>query len=432
MKTLFLLLELGAGVVIAVGSAAWTHAEESKSASQPSVDSVVALLGLVLDADEQTARDCLRIVTRAVQNGEVAGERLSALRDQLGERLSAILADNANPLRLDAALLAVAWKDAGAIRIARATLKDPDSRSESRLAALQALIAANDRAVLEDAQSILADRESNSSDFRAQVLGALGRLDSPDVAAFVLMQYDQFEPSLRPRVVELLTQRPEWTAPLLAAIADKQISKDALNLNQLRRIASFNDPELEQRFTAIYGAIRDGRNPARERMVRKMADFLRGTPGNPHRGVAVFKKVCAQCHKIYGEGAEVGPDITRNGRNNWQQLLSNVFDPSLVIGPGYQARQLLTADGRVLTGLPVEESEQRVVLKVQGGKIETIARADIDEYVVSEVSMMPEELEKQLKQQEIADLMSYLALDKPPDDPDAKYLPGAPAPKQQR
>jgi putative heme-binding domain-containing protein len=227
-----------------------------------------------------------------------------------------------------------------------------------------------------------------------------------------------------------LTQRPEWSLPLLAAISDKQINKDSLNLNQLRRIASFNDPQVKEQFAAIYGAIREGRNPARERTVRDMADFLHGTPGNPHRGAAVFKKICAQCHKIYGEGAEVGPDITLNGRNNWQQLLSNVFDPSLVIGPGYQARQLLTADGRVLTGLPIEESEQRVVLKVQGGKIETIAREDIDEYKVSEVSMMPEELEKQLSKQEIADLMSYLALDKPPEDPDAKSLPGAPAPEK--
>ena len=32
--------------------------------------------------------------------------------------------------------------------------------------------------------------------------------------------------------------------------------------------------------------------------------------------------------------------------------------------------------------------------------------------------------------QELADLMSYLALDKPPDDPSAKFLPGAPVPKK--
>jgi len=74
--------------------------------------------------------------------------------------------------------------------------------------------------------------------------------------------------------------------------------------------------------------------------------------------------------------------------------------------------------------LLVEESPQRVVLKVQGGKQEIIPRDDIDEFKVSEISLMPEQLEKQLSQQEIIDLFAYITLDKPPRDPSAKRLPG--------
>ncbi|MFO1093229.1 MAG: c-type cytochrome [Planctomycetaceae bacterium] len=395
-----------------------------------SVDAVIPLLELVLDADESTARQCLGIVTRAIQNDELPAERVAALREQLGKRLRAIYGDPKHPLRLDSALLAAGWQDSEAVRITRETFADRQSSAGQRLAALQALIALQLPDALADAKSVLGDPQGNPLDFRIQVLGSLGRLESPEIGTFLLTKLDDFEPELRPRALELLTQRPEWTNPLLAAIADKRISKDMLNLNQLRRIASFNDPQLKEQFTAIYGALREGRDPDRELLVRKMKNYLEAVPGDPRKGAAAFKKVCAQCHKIYGEGADVGPDITLNGRNNWDQLVSNVFDPSLVIGAGFQARQLLTTDGRVLTGLPVEESDQRVVLKVQGGKIETIARADIDDYKVSEVSMMPEELEKQLTKQEIADLMSYLALDKPPEDPSAKFLPGAPVPKK--
>jgi putative heme-binding domain-containing protein len=195
-------------------------------------------------------------------------------------------------------------------------------------------------------------------------------------------------------------------------------------------MASFKDEAFAKSFKTLYGAIRDGRNPDRERVLNNMRDFLHGTPGEPERGVAVFKKVCAQCHKLYGEGAEVGPDLTGSGRNNWDQLLTNVLDPSLVIGGSYQARLVQTEDGRVLTGLPVEENDQRVVLKVQGGKLETIPRDQIELYKVSEVSMMPEQLEKQLTPQELADLFSFLALDKPPSDPTAKFLPGYPRGKK--
>lgn len=403
-------------------------ANSELGAADRSPDTVIPLLELVLDADEVTARECLGIVTRAAQNGELTAERVAALSEQLGPRLAPIVADVEHPLRLEAALLAVAWRDPDATRLIREALTRPAAPAATRLAALQSLIAARDPEVFGDAQAILSDA-GHPVEFRQQVLAACGRLDSPDVATFVLSKFDRFEPELQPRALELLTQRPEWSAPLLAAIADKSISKDVLNLNQLRRIASFGDPQLKEQFATIYGALREGRDPDRERLVKLMKNYLEAAPGDPHKGVAAFKKVCAQCHKLYGEGEDVGPDITRNGRNNWEQLISNVFDPSLVIGAGYQARQILTIDGRVLTGLPVEESAQRVVLKVQGGKIETIAREDIEEYRLSDVSLMPEQLEKQLTKQEIADLMSYLALDKPPTDPDARYLPGAPVPK---
>jgi putative heme-binding domain-containing protein len=114
-----------------------------------------------------------------------------------------------------------------------------------------------------------------------------------------------------------------------------------------------------------------------------------------------------------------------NGRSSFEQLLSNVFDPSLVIGAAYQARVVVTADGRVLTGLVAEESDQRVVLKMQGGKQETIPRSEVEELKVSRLSLMPEDLEQQLKPQELADLFAYITLDKPPGDPMARKLPGS-------
>ena len=152
---------------------------------------------------------------------------------------------------------------------------------------------------------------------------------------------------------------------------------------------------------------------------------MRRTPGDPRAGRAVFKKLCAQCHKIHGDGVDVGPDITSNGRNDFDQLLSNIFDPSLVIGPAYQATTVATADGRVFTGLLAEDTAERIVLKLQGGKTEAIPRAAVDEVKLSELSMMPEEIENQLSPGEIADLLAFLSFDKPPEDPTARRLPGA-------
>ncbi len=92
---------------------------------------------------------------------------------------------------------------------------------------------------------------------------------------------------------------------------------------------------------------------------------------------------------------------------------------------GDQALTVVTKEGRVVSGLPIEDSPQRVVLKVQGDKQEIIARREIDEVVSSKLSLMPEGLEKQIPPQEMHDLFAFITLDKPPEDPDARRLTGS-------
>ena len=138
-----------------------------------------------------------------------------------------------------------------------------------------------------------------------------------------------------------------------------------MNVNQVRKLAASKYGDLADRVRSIWGIVRESRNPGREQVINRMRETLKAAHGDPLAGAVVFRNVCAQCHKMYGEGQEVGPDVTLNGRASYEQLLSNVFDPSLVIGPAYQATTVATSDGRVLTGLIVEDSPERVVLKLQ-------------------------------------------------------------------
>src|SRR5262245_51695673 len=108
-------------------------ADDSASSKQ-AADAVIPLLNLVLDADESTARQCLELVTRAIQNDELPAERIAALREQLGKRLKTIYSDAKHPLRLDAALLAAGWQDSEALRITRDTFADRNSSPGQRLA----------------------------------------------------------------------------------------------------------------------------------------------------------------------------------------------------------------------------------------------------------------------------------------------------------
>ncbi len=390
---------------------------------------LVRVFGLLADgpsAEPATARKVLEALTLKVQSGEVAAAPLAALRSELAPQLRAIVAGPpAAPLWFDAALLTTSWKDAEGLAATRSIVADSNSPFERRLRALVALIASGDHQVLPTVAALLADRRAAGAESRGQVLAALGKLDDPGVADLVLAGYPALEPELQPRAVELLTQRPAWSRALLRAIGRGAVSKDALNLNQVRTLLRSKDPDLVAEVKVRWGTVRDGRNPQREEVIGRMRASLRAQHGDPSAGQKVFQRVCAQCHKIYGEGQDVGPEITLNGRGSYEQLLSNVFDPSLVIGAAYQATTVATADGRVLTGLVAEDSPGRVVLKTQGGKLESIARADVEEMKISSLSLMPEDLEKQLTPQELSDLFAFLTLDRPPADPKAQPIPGA-------
>lgn len=127
---------------------------------------------------------------------------------------------------------------------------------------------------------------------------------------------------------------------------------------------------------------------------------------------------------MHDEGNLIGPDITKSGRGTLDQLLSNVFDPNLVIGEAYQARVAQMKDGRVIIGLPVEDNKQRLVLRTATGQDETLARDAIQKSEVLKISLMPEGLEMSMNEQERVDLLTYLSWDLHPENPEAVQLAG--------
>jgi putative membrane-bound dehydrogenase-like protein len=401
--------------------------------SNPRPEAAVALLSQLLATRQEGAvadasQWSLEIVAERLRVRSMPKAQLAILHQLLPKALSNLLAGDPDaPLSLDAALIATAWKDPAALKAVGGAFISPRTSKERRLQALDALIDSGDPTVLDVVGPALADRKAGTSAFRGQMLASLGRLDSPEVAKVVMASYPRLEPDLQPKAVELLTQRVAWTKVLLDAVERKVVPTSALSVNQIRLLGSMKHPDVAERVKAIFGTFREGRNPAREQVIESIRGKLKEAHGDPVAGQVVFRNVCGQCHKIYGEGQEVGPDVTLNGRGSYEQLLSNVFDPSLVIGPGYQATTVATTDGRVLNGLVVEDSPQRIVLKLQGGKLETVAKSAVEESRLSPLSLMPEALETQITPKELADLFAFITLDKSPGDGSAQPIPGTPS-----
>ncbi|QDV23746.1 Cytochrome c [Aureliella helgolandensis] len=244
----------------------------------------------------------------------------------------------------------------------------------------------------------------------------------------ILANWANLPASVQLSAIEPLTRQAGSMRRLVQAVADGKIQRDLINTNQLQKWASSSQQELKEELEQVWGKVRVAQNVARQKVVQSALQNLRaGSPGSASRGALVFERVCSQCHRFRGKGFEVGPDITNNGRGNLEQLASNILDPSLVIGPAFQARMLLTVDGDLLSGILVGESERYIQLKLQGGKIVEFDREqEIEELKVSDKSMMPEGLEAQMTEQELRDLFAYLCLLKPLGAEDNELIPGTP------
>ncbi len=228
-------------------------------------------------------------------------------------------------------------------------------------------------------------------------------------------------------IAERLCQREETALPLLSKVVDGTFRKELIGPNRVRLLAGSGKEEIRVAVAKIWGNVNTETSAERETVISKMADSLRwDARGDAERGWLVYDRICGQCHVMHGRGAEVGPNITANGRGSYEQLLVSVFHPSLVIGDAYKSVTLRLDDGSVVTGLLVERTEQRTVIKLQGGKEQVIPAADIEEYRSDKKSLMPEGIENQMTPQELADLFALLTLESPPNAPTNAKITGTP------
>jgi putative heme-binding domain-containing protein len=130
--------------------------------------------------------------------------------------------------------------------------------------------------------------------------------------------------------------------------------------------------------------------------------------GDAARGKLLFTKHCAVCHKLFGEGGNVGPELTNTSRADTAWLLASIVDPSAVVKAQYVPVALRTTAEVVLTGIIAEQDGASVTLVDVKGEKRRIPREQIDLLRELSTSLMPEKLLDALTPQERRDLFRYL------------------------
>ncbi len=371
---------------------------------------IQGLLKLAAESKDAALRqNLLTAVVQAARGGSKVSQpaNWAAMR----EKVASALAESGDAAKAATTLLLELEAHMGieaALKHFRDQLALATAGTAARESALKVLLQAKDAATAK----ILLNIVSNDSpaSLRRQAIQALASLKDAETPQILGAALPKLSANELPDAVNTLASTKEGSKALLKAVEAKTVPATALSPFLVRQLTAFDDVEINALIKSAWGDVNAPKADLGER-TKKYKTLL--TPaalakGDLTKGKMLYTATCGQCHKLFGEGQNVGPDITGSNRADLNYLLENVLDPNAVIGKAYQLNLFTMKDGRVMSGVIKDENPAAVKIAMMGGVEFTLPQADIAKREVSKLSTMPEGLFDALQPEMVVDLVKYL------------------------
>ncbi|MBI3862808.1 MAG: HEAT repeat domain-containing protein [Planctomycetia bacterium] len=325
----------------------------------------------------------------------------AAFRDKLGGIFA-----GPEKLRQTATKVAVklAVKEVGPVLMQLVT--ESDQPAQTRSDALEALAGLDDARLPEAIEAALA---ADQPALRAVARRALARIQPEAALAEVARALESGELIEKQSALALLGEiKGSGSAALLVEWLSKAIAGEApieVQLDLLEAAAKRPLPQVQQKVKELKAAAAAD-DPLAEYRVAVAG-------GNAERGRKIFYErselSCVRCHKIDGQGGEVGPDLSKIGAQQKRDyLLESIVLPDKQIAKGFDPVVIVTESGKVHAGIVKEENERIVQLMTAEGNVVPIPKSEIEERVRGR-SSMPEDLVKKLSRFDLRDLVEFLS-----------------------
>ena len=364
------------------------------------VEALAALVGVLKESDAPGFQlDILKGISAALK-----GQR--NLKPPKGwDVVAARLAKSPNAeVRQLAQQLSLTFGSKTAMAALRKVLTNGKAKLPERRKALAALVAARDVKLPEVLRGLLSEPE-----LRREALRGLGAFEDAKTAPAILKIFAKLDTAGKRDALTTLASRVSSAKALMAAVTRGTVKANELPADIVRQLRAHGVKDINATLDKVWGVSRS--TPAAKlKEIAKYKKLLEAKVNRPvdlPRGRALFQRTCGQCHKLYGEGGEIGPDITGSNRNNLDYLLTNMLDPNAEIPNDYRTTILRTKDNRVLVGV-IRRSEGQSVTIATPAEVVTVAKRDVAAIDPQDFSMMPEGLVLALKVDELRDLVAYL------------------------
>ena len=241
-------------------------------------------------------------------------------------------------------------------------------------------------------------------DVQSAAVQALGNLNDARVSPIMLEQkaWASYHPSVQESVLSMVASRTLHHPPLMDALEKGTIPVHAIT--PARRKVLERSKTVGDRAKKLFAQHAGGdRMKAFEatKAVLKMKS-------NAAYGAKIFTRACATCHTHGDQGHAVGPDLTGLRNQPAEALLLHIIVPNKEVYGQYTMYEVDTQDDETFAGLLAADTPEQLTLKLPLGFTKTIPRKTIKSVRASAISLMPDQLEKTMTQQELADLLAFL------------------------
>ncbi len=367
--------------------------------------------------------ECSSELLWAYHRGAARNERLAALDqglseratppdisfDELPGRLPAVLNSAWTNDAVDSSLLRLGLRFhySPAIRRVRELVASPQTATDIRLQAMKSLAELAGDSAIDILLPVLQDSGSTEP-FRIAAIDGLQRFREARIRTTLLELYPAADGPFQQRIGRALLSRPEWAATFLHEFQAGRFPVKNLKAEDWQAVITDLPEPAREQIIKTWGSVAPPTAEERLAEIRRLNNDLRAASGDSAAGKQLFAQHCALCHKLHGEGYNVGPDLTHVNRKDRDYLLTQLVDPNAIIRKEYLAYSVTTNDGRVAAGLLVNQNAAELTLMAAKEQKTVIPLADVEEIRESQTSLMPENVLKQLKPQELRDLFSYL------------------------
>lgn len=240
-------------------------------------------------------------------------------------------------------------------------------------------------------------------ELESAAVDSLAAFDEPAAGKVILDRWREYSPVARQHAVSALLATRDRIPMLLKAVEAGLVERSALDASARSHLYDDSDPSI----AASARSLLESGNSDRAKVLASYQD-VPNLAGDLARGKKAFEENCARCHEPRRQSGRIGPDLSGINNKTKEELLASILNPSYAIEPRFVNYIITTNDGRMHDGIIANETAWAITLRGGAEEDETILRKNISSIRASSVSLMPEELEKSLGKQGLADVITYL------------------------